>query len=70
MNITSKDLQDLVDCRIVELHGISGVDADVDLARCAPSLIQMHAMSGLVFDIAEYDKATDTFTMEEVRWTD
>jgi len=63
--ITATDLQALIDSRIVEIRGISGTPTTVEVARQAPGLIQMHAMSGVTYDLVTYIAELDTFNVEE-----
>ena len=64
--ITTKDLSALVRCEIVQVRGISGVVATVETAKQAAGLVQMHAMSGQVYDIVAYIPELDTFNVELV----
>jgi len=62
--ISRENLQGLVDCGIVQLRGVSGAPTDVETAVQAPKLVEIHAMSGLVFRICGFDAETDQFTTE------
>ena len=50
-----KDLEALVTAEIIEVKGTSGVSASPKVAALAPQVIQVHAMSGIVYDV----KCTD-----------
>ena len=65
MRMTSQDMRNLVDSRIVEVRGVSGVPATVDQAMHAPTCVQVYAMSGLVFDVM-YNAKIDQFKLTEV----
>ena len=65
MRMNSQDMLNLVDSRIVEIRGVSGVPATVDQAIYAPTCVQVHAMSGLVFDVM-YNAKIDQFKLTEV----
>jgi len=65
MRMDSTTLQHLVDSRIVEVRGVSGAPATVDQAMHAPTCVQVHAMSGLVFDVM-YNAKIDQFKLTEV----
>ena len=62
--ITATDLQALVNSQIVEVKSISGEPATVGIAKQAPGLVQMHAMSGIKYDIVAYIAELDTFNVE------
>ena len=71
--ITSTDLQALVDSGIVQVQGISGIKTTVDIAKQTVGLVQMHAMSGEIYDIVAYIPELDTFNVEliaSVRYVD
>jgi hypothetical protein len=62
--IESTDLSKLVESEIIELRGISGVLTTVEIAKQAPTLVQAHALSGLVLDLVAYIPELDTFNVE------
>ena len=35
---------------IIQMRGLSGIDVDVETAAQCPGIVQMHAMSGNVYD--------------------
>ena len=62
----SKDLQALVKTGIVEMRGVSGVPTDVETAKRALHITQMHAMSDRVYQVVGYNAKCDEFLMKEV----
>jgi len=64
--MTATDLQALINSRIVELKGISRVTTTVEIAKQAPGLVQVHAMSGIRYDIVAYIAELDTFNVERI----
>ena len=62
MFLNSWDLQKLVDSEVVEIRGYSGKPATVDQAKHAPTFFQVHAMSGLVFNVL-YNATIDQFKL-------
>ena len=62
MFLNSYDLQKLVDSEIVEIRGFSGKLATVAQAKHAPTCVQIHAMSGLVFHVM-YNATIDQFKL-------
>jgi hypothetical protein len=62
MFLKSYELQRLVDSGIVEIQGFSGKLATVDQAKHAPTCVQVHAMSGLVFHVL-YNATIDQFKL-------
>jgi hypothetical protein len=51
-NFISKEIaQKIVEAGIVEFKGFSGVPVDVATAAACPSICQLHAMSGNVYDL-------------------
>ena len=66
MAIDGKTLQGLVNAQIVELRGVSGCAATVDMARQAPYLVEMHAMSGRRYVVVGYRVNSDEILMEEL----
>ena len=62
MFLNSFDLQKLVDGEIVEIRGISGKPATVAQAKHAPTCVQVHAMSGLTFNVL-YNATIDQFKL-------
>ena len=62
--ITATDLQALVNGHIVDIRGVSGEPTTVEIAKQAPRLIQMHAMSGDKYDLVHYIAELDTFNVE------
>ena len=65
--ITAKDLSALVRSEIVQVRGISGAMTTVEIAKQAAELTQMHAMSGLVYNIVAYLPDLSTFYVERVQ---
>lgn len=55
VQIDLKTMEALEEIEIVEIRGISGKPATVDVAAEAPQLVRVHAMSGNVYDIANFD---------------
>ena len=66
MFLNSYDLQKLVDSEIVEIRGASGVPTTVEIAKHAPTCVQVHAMSGLTFNVL-YNATIDQFKLARVR---
>ena len=66
MRITTNDLQALVRTGIVEMRGVSGVKTDVETAKRALHITQMHAMSDKVFLVVGYNAWRDQFLMKEM----
>ena len=65
MKMDSRTLSNLVDCRIVEIRRrISGDPVSIERAIYAPTCVQVHAMSGLVFHVM-YSAKADQFKLTE-----
>ena len=65
MRITGKEMSALVNSKIVEIRGASGIPATVEIAKHAPTCVQVHAMSGLVFNVL-YNAKIDQFKLTKV----
>lgn len=55
MKIDLKTMKDLEKGEIIEVRGISGKPATVDVATEFPGLVRVHAMSGNVYDVTDFD---------------
>ena len=62
--ITATDLQALVNSKIAQVRGISGIETTVSVAKQAAGVVRMHAMSGATYDIVAYIPELDTFNVE------
>jgi len=60
----SATMQALIDSKIIEVRGFSGCLATVAQAKRAPTCVQVHAMSGLVFHVM-YNAKIDQFKLTE-----
>ena len=67
IQMTTDQLQGLINSEIVALKGISGKVLDGDdaatKAQTLGGIVRMHAMSGATFEMS-YHGNSDTFTME------
>lgn len=64
MKLTKATLKALKKSGIIKVKAVSGADADIETAALAPSLCQIHALSGRVYDL-EFDG--ERFKLEELR---
>jgi hypothetical protein len=69
--ITTKDLQGLINSEIVQVRGISGARLGgphaANAARHLCPIVRMHATSGHVYDLVAYIAEMDTFNIERVQ---
>lgn len=66
MKIDLKTMKALEEVEIIEIRGISGQPATVEVATEAPSLVRVHALSGNVYDIADFDGEEFTLADYEI----
>ena len=65
MRMSSKIMEALVYSEIVEIRGYNGEPATVEQAKYAPTCVQVHAMSGLVFNVL-YNATIDQFKLTKI----
>lgn len=64
MKLTKATLKALKKSGIIKVKAVSGADADIETAALAPSLCQVHALSGKTYDL---EFKNDRFELEETK---